>query len=106
MAESAEGSLVAVWQTGVEGLDWLRKLVTEGKVVDLGGNGYPSRFTATAEYLIPRIVDGPPGARDQWLLGAGDIVTDKWVGKTVVDGAVAAQCAADEWLIVKVWDES
>jgi hypothetical protein len=93
-------------ETGVEGLDWLRELVMEGKVVDLGGNGYPSWFTATAEYLIPRIVDTPPGARVEWLLDAGDIVTDKWAGKTVVDGAVAAQCAVNEWLIVKVWDES
>jgi hypothetical protein len=105
-AESAEGSRVAVWQTGTEGLDWLKELVSEGKAVDLGGNGYPSRFTATAEVLIQRIVDGPPGARDQWLVDAGDIVTDKWVGKTMVDGAVASQCAADEWLIVKAWDES
>jgi hypothetical protein len=104
--ESAEGSRLAVWQTGVEGLDWLRELVTEGKVVDLGGNGYPSRFTAAAEVLVPRIVDTPPGARDQWLLDAGDIVTDKWAGKTVVDGAVTAQCGAGEWLIVKAWDES
>jgi hypothetical protein len=105
-AESAEGTRLAVWQTGVDGLDWLRDLVTEGKVVDLGGNGYPSRFTATAEVIVPRIVDTPPAARDQWLLDAGDIVTDKWAGKTVVDSAVAAQCSADEWLIVEVWDES
>ena len=105
-AESAEGTRLAVWQTGVDGLDWLREMVTEGKVVDLGGNGYPSRFTATAEQLLPRIVESPPGARAEWLLDAGDIVTDKWEGKTVVDGAVAAECGADEWLIVEVWDES
>ena len=105
-AESAEGTRLAVWQTGVDGLDWLRDLVTEGKVVDLGGNGYPSRFTATAEVIVPRIVDTPPAARDQWLREASDFVTDKWEGKTVVDGAVAAGCSADEWLIVKAWDES
>ncbi len=103
--ESAEGARLAVWQTGVEGLDWLRELVTEGKVVDLGGNGYPSRFTATAEVIVPRI-DTPPEARTDWLLDAGDFVTDKWEGKTVVDGGVAAQCPAGEWLIVEVWDES
>ena len=80
--------------------------MTEGNVVDLGGNGYPSRFTATAEVLVPRIVDTPPGARADWLLEAGDIVTDKWEGKTVVDGGVAAECPAGEWLIVEVWDES
>ena len=104
--ESAEGTRLAVWQTGIGGLDWLRELVKEGEVVDLGGNGYPSRFTATAEVIVPRIVDTPPGARTDWLLDAGDIVTDKWEGKTVVDGGVAAKCPAGEWLIVEVWDES
>jgi hypothetical protein len=104
--ESAQGARLAVWQTGIGGLDWLRELVEEGKVVDLGGNGYPSRFTATAEVIVPRIVDAPPGARDQWLLDAGDFVTGKWEGKTVVDGGAAGQCPAGEWLIVEVWDES
>jgi hypothetical protein len=104
--ESAEGTRMAVWQTGIGGLDWLTELVKEGKAVDLGGNGYPSRFSATAEVIVPRIVDTPPGARADWLLDAGDFVTEKWEGKTVVDGGVAGKCPPDEWLIVEVWDES
>jgi hypothetical protein len=104
--ESAEGPRLAVWQADWHGLDWLLELAKSGKAIDLGGSGYPCRFTATAEHLIPQFVERPPRAYDNWLLGAGDVVTDKWEGKTVVDGAAAAQCRPDEWLLVEAWDES
>jgi hypothetical protein len=97
---------VAVWQTGLGGLDWLDDLVKAGKAIDLGGNGYPNRYTAMVEYLVPMIVDGPPRARTPWVSGDSDILTAKWEGKTVVDRAVAAQCRPDEWLLVVAWDES
>jgi hypothetical protein len=105
-AESSEGTRLAVWQTGLDGLDWLRELVKSGKAIDLGGNGYPLRFTSTAEYLVPRIIEKPPEARTTWVSGAGDILTDKWEGKTVIDRAAAKQCRFDEWLLVEAWDES
>jgi hypothetical protein len=104
--ESPEGSRLAVWQAGVGGLDWLSKLIDEGKAISLGGSGYPYRFTATAAHLIPHFIESPPQAHDKWLLGAGDIVTDNWEGKTVIDGNAATQCRPDEWLLVEAWDES
>lgn len=104
--KSPEGKRVAVWQTGLGGLDWFYDLVKEGKAIDLGGNGYPCRFTAAAEHLIPRIVDGPAGARSTWISGASDILTDKWEGTTVVDRAEIADCSPLEWLLVEAWDES
>jgi hypothetical protein len=88
------------------GLDWLNELVKAGKAIDLGGDGYPCRYTAIAEYLIPRIADMPPGARANWLREASDVITDQWEGKTVVDGAAVSQCRPDEWLLVEAWDES
>jgi hypothetical protein len=104
--ESPEGARLAVWQTGIGGLDWLNELVKTGKAIDLGGNGYPCRYTATAQYLAPQIDETPPGARTHWLLDAGDVVTDKWEGKTVVDRAATVDCSLDEWLLVEAWDES
>lgn len=104
--KSPEGRRLAVWQTGLGGLDWLNELVKAGKAIDLGGDGYPCRYTAIAEYLIPRIADMPPGARANWLREASDVITDQWEGKTVVDGAAVSQCRPDEWLLVEAWDES
>ena len=105
-AESATGPRLAVWQTGLGGLDWVEELVREGKATDLGGNGYPCRYTAAAKNLIPRIIDGPPGARRVWASGEKDILTDKWAGRTVIDHAESAACRPDEWLLIEAWDES
>ena len=103
-----EGTRVAAWQTGIGGLDWLEELVRAGKAIDLGGNGYPCRYTARAQYLMSEIVDSPPMARDNWLCDPWDVITDadKWEGKTVVDRDAVALCRPDEWLLVEAWDES
>ena len=95
-ADSPEGTRLASWQAGLTGLDWLNELVKEGKAIDLGGNGYPCRYTATAEYLFPRIVDMPPGAKSDW---------EGWKVVWASEPEVAL-CRLDEWLIVEAWDQS
>jgi hypothetical protein len=104
--ESPEGTRLGVWQTDVDGLDWLLALVKAGKAIDLGGNGYPYRYTAPAEHLFPYFIQNRPRANEYWLLGAGDVVTDKYEGKTVIDSDAASECRPEEWLLVEVWDES
>ena len=104
--QSPAGTRLSVWQTGWSGLDWIDELVKAGKAIDLGGNGYPCRYTATAEHLVPRMGDHAPGARAIWVYDAGDILTEKWAGRTVTDDVAAAQCRPDEWLLIEAWDES
>jgi hypothetical protein len=105
-AESPPGKRLAVWQTGLGGLDWINELVKNGEAINLGGNGYPCRFTATAKHLIPAVINKPPGARDAWTCGESDVLTEEWEGKTVIDRCAAAGCSPDEWLLVEAWDES
>jgi len=105
-ADSPTGTRLAVWQTGLGGLDWIEELVKEGKAINLGGNGYPCRYTATAENLIQRIGDEPPGARRIWGHDPGDILTEKWEGKTAIDRNTMTLCRPEEWLLVEAWDES
>jgi hypothetical protein len=105
-AESPEGMRLAVWQTGVGGLDWLAELEKAGKAIFLGGNGYPTRFTATAEHLMPEIISVTQGVGSAWLLGESDIVTEKWEGKDTVNRDAVAACRLDEWLLVEGWDLS
>jgi len=87
---SPTGKRLAVWQTGLGGLNWINELVEKGKAVDLGGNGYPSRYTARAKHLIPYIKDGPPLAKKIWSSDEDDILTEKWAGRTVIDQAEIA----------------
>lgn len=104
--ESPRGSRIAVWQAGLDGLNWVDKLIEEGKAHLLGGNGYPARFAVQASVVLPIVEDGPPHARKAWLSEPGDILTSKWEGKTTLDEEEAAACSPAEWLILEVWDES
>ena len=81
--KSATSTRLAVWQAGVDGLDWIGELVKQQQAIRLGGDGYPSRFTATAKHIIPRIR-----------------------GKTTKDPDAMKACRPDEWLLIEVWDES
>jgi hypothetical protein len=62
--------------------------------------------TATANHILPNLLNGPPQANAVWVRGPEDIVDDKWDGKTVVDYAVINRCKPDEWLLIEAWDES
>ena len=104
--ETNPGVRLAVWQTGISGLDWLDELATAAQIVKLGGNGYPIRYTGLASELLPRIGNSPPAARTTWSHDPGDILTDGWTGKTTINESELALCAPDEWLIVEAWDES
>lgn len=48
-------SVLAEWGTGVSGIRWLEKLVEEGKATKLRGDGYPNRYTSTADIVLPLI---------------------------------------------------
>jgi hypothetical protein len=104
--ETHEGLRLAVWQTDYSGLSWLNDLVNAGEAIHLGGMGYPFRYAARAEHLLPRLTIGPPRARDVWLLQPGDTVTHEWEGRTVIDQAGIGECRPDEWLLIEAWDES
>ena len=98
---------LAVWQTGIDGLDWLNDLADKGRVIALGGDGYPIRFTARCNQLRGRIGADPPEARALWVSDPADIIDyDKWPGRTTIDNQAFDRCSPDEWLIVEAWDES
>ena len=105
-ADSPLGARLAEWQTGIEGLGWIRDLVRHERAAGLGGNGYPLRFTARARDLIGPILDGPPEANLVWLFETGDVLLPGWAGKTVINRAAIDECSPAEWLLVEAWDAS
>jgi hypothetical protein len=105
-ADSQTSVDLAVWQTGIDGLAWVDELVRQGNAIGLGGNGYPFSYTSKAQYVLPRIGDGPPEAREFWHSDPQDILMDGWLGKTTIDGEAVRDCASDEWLLIVAWDES
>jgi hypothetical protein len=105
-ASSAQGKRLASWQAGWGGIDWIEELVKQGKALNLGGDGYPVWFTASAEHLVSPILSGPPEARKVWAYEEGDVLLKEWVGKTVLDQAELKRCSPQEWLLIEVFDES
>jgi hypothetical protein len=88
------------------GVEWLDDLVKQGSAIDLGGNGYPTWYTAKAKHLLPFISANPPLARDTWRYEPNDVLLPAWHGKTKIDSSAIALCRDDEWLVVEAWDES
>lgn len=105
-AGAPHGARLAVWQTGLGGLDWLNDLVTHEKAISLGGNGYPIEYTATADHIIPRPHADPPAAKAMWTFDEGDVILPGWLGKTTKDVEAINGCRPDEWLLIEAWDES
>ncbi len=104
--QAPRGQRLAVWQTGINGLDWFDDLVRNGLAISLGGSGYPTSYTARIEHVRPTISKGPPDANKVWGSDPGDILQDGWCGKTTIDHDALRQCRPDEWILVEAWDES
>ncbi|MGE0560049.1 MAG: hypothetical protein AB7O69_17440 [Burkholderiales bacterium] len=99
-------SRLATWRTSIGGLDWLDKLVKEGKAVDLGGNGYPCRFTAAAKEILPRISRGVPAHTGPAVIGDDYYLPAGWSEKVQLDRAKVLECPPDAQLVIEAWDQS
>jgi len=104
--DSAIGKQIATWQTGLNGIEWIDKLVTESKAIAIGGDGYPFLYTSTTRHIISIIVDGPPSANKVWNYDEHSLITEGWKGRTIIDYEEIKHLQADEWLIIEVFDES
>jgi len=106
--ESAKGERIAAWMTGSGGLTWIDTLVKTGKVIDLGGNGYPLRFTGTAANVVPPIVPEPPEALTGtiWLCETLSAFTEKCSVMTPTGLIESVGCGMGEWLLIEAWDQS
>lgn len=102
--EAETGATLESWDGGMWGLRWADDLAKAGEAIDLGGNGYPMRYTAQAKVLrhsraIPlRLVwNQAPVALAVALAGALAPVPRK---PSLYD------CPPDEWLVIEAWDQS
>lgn len=104
--ELERGDRIAVWQTGLSGIHWVKELRAQGRAHGDLGTGYPGVFLARAADVLQTILDGPPDAHKTWVHGPTDIIGPAWEGRTVINHDAAAACEPHEWLLFIVWDES
>ena len=92
-AGAKRDDLVARWTTSVFGLDWLDRLVREGKATDRGGDGYPNRYEVPAGVLLPILSRGLPANGSPLVIG--NLV----IGNGERAGAGVSDCCSrrDHW---------
>ena len=103
-AEDDGGELVVRWRAEVDGLRWITELCEAGEGMDLGWDGYPTRFSLPARHLggifqgetpIGCKVRGGPGSSPSRIVPHVDLKP-----------GIAAQVEASEWLLLTVFDTS
>lgn len=97
---------LASWTSGLDGTDWLDRLVTEGVAIGLGGNGYPNRYLVPAEHLLLMFEKGLPAYGGPLVIGDDYIMPPGWRGQLTVDHRRLRELDPSEQLMVEAWDQS
>ena len=64
-ADRQEPHLIASWECGVSGLDWLDELCKEGRAVQTENKGgYPDVYQTQVRHVFPRLLDGKISPQD------------------------------------------
>lgn len=58
-ADRQESHLIALWECGIGGADWLNELCRAGHAVQTDNNGgYPNVYQTQAKHIAPWLLDG------------------------------------------------
>ena len=109
--EEYEKHILASWETGLGGVDWLIALANNGKATwDKSKDGYPWRFTARASEILPVITSGLPKHQGVWTFGMDPgeeyATPPSWSGKVQLRPQNIERCQPEARLIIDAWDQS
>lgn len=99
-------SVLATWRSNVAGLDWLKKLSDGGKVIYLGGNGYPERYLAKVKDILPLIKNGPPAHKGPLVIGDDYVTPSGWVSEITIHLEQFSKLDPETSIVIDGWDES
>ncbi|KPU89540.1 hypothetical protein APR50_10125 [Variovorax paradoxus] len=99
-------ALLANWEVGPGGIDWLHRLVKAGKATQLAFSGYPNRFTAQAGDVLPMFADGPPAHRGPAIIGDDYVMPANWQGNVIFDHDKIGAYPPNQVLTIDAWDLS
>ncbi len=97
---------LARWETGLGGIDWIKRLVKEGKASQTLFGGYPLRFSAAARDVLPLIESGPPPYEGLLRMRDDGPTREGWNGPATIDQAKIRECSPDQQLTIDAWDLS
>jgi len=76
-ADDRRASILAMWEVGLGGLDWIERLVELATAQKIRGGGY----ITSAQAVLPLLVGGPPTHNGAMVIGDDYVMLAKWVGK-------------------------
>ncbi|QKY03651.1 hypothetical protein G3257_16260 [Janthinobacterium lividum] len=103
MTKVNKEAFLATWEAGLFGADWIAQLCAQGKATQLAFNGFPNRYTALADDIVPLLQAGIAEAQD------GEFPRDRltgWPGCITVHRERIATCVPGQLLSIEVWDQS
>lgn len=103
---STDETRLASWSTGINGLDWLDHLAKANKILDLGGNGYPSRYSAKASEILPIISSALSTCNRPITIGDNIVLSAHDISALKVDALKISACSPDDQLLIEAWDQS
>ena len=105
-SEAARAAVVAQWEVGPGGLDWIEGLVSRHLATKLKANGYPNRYTAAAGEVLAQLEGGPVENQGLGMKGKHYILPEHWRGAIKVDFARLTRCDRCQLLTIDAWDLS
>lgn len=106
VGKAYEAPILARWMASLGADKWIADLAAAGIATDLGGSGYPNRFTVPAAAVVPILMQGPPKYLGPMVIGDDYVHSGGWVGDARIDLAGMSALAPTEILMVEVWDQS
>ena len=103
---AAEGAPLASWKASLGGTQWIDDLVTNSKAADLGGDGYPNRYTVAAGTMLAVLRQGLPRHDGPLVLGDDYVLHQGWTGDASIDIERLQLIDPSEILLVEAWDQS
>lgn len=103
---STDEARLASWSTGINGLDWLDHLAKANKILNLGGNGYPSRYSAKASEILPIISSALSSCNRPIAIGDNIVISARDISALKVDALKISACSSDDQLLIEAWDQS
>ena len=104
--EARREAVLAQWEVGPGGIDWIEDLARAGKAEKRHGSGYPNRYVARAGEILPLLSDGPPAHTGPAIFGDDYVLPPNWKGNFRSDPERMAACPADRLLTIDAWDLS
>lgn len=99
-------NVIARWEVGPGGTNWIEKLVRSGKAEQQSFSGYPSRYIARAGDILPLLAEGPPAHTGPAIFGDDYVLPANWRGQVTMYSERIQSCTNESMLTIDAWDQS